>query len=109
VVNVTHPKCILSNNGTQFASKIWKNKLADMKIDVMFSPMRHSQANPSERCMREIGKFCRIYCNETHKRWPELLSHIEGWINGTLSDSTGYSPVELIFDSPKADLFEEFL
>ena len=41
--------------------------------------------------------------------WPELLSHIEGWLNGTLSDSTGYNPVELIFDSPRPDLFEEFL
>jgi hypothetical protein len=26
-----------------------------------------------------------------------------------LSDSTDYSPVELIFDSPTPDLFEEFL
>jgi hypothetical protein len=109
VVNVTRPKCILSDNGTQFASKNWKNKLAEMNIDVVFSPIPHPQANPSERCRREIGKFCRIYCNEAHKRWPELLSHTEGWLNGMLSDSTGYSPVELIFDSPRPDLFEEFL
>jgi len=26
-----------------------------------------------------------------------------------LSDSTGYSPVELILDSPRPDVFEEFL
>jgi hypothetical protein len=109
VVNVTHPKGILSDNDTQFASKNWKNKVAEINIDVMFSPIRHPQANPSERCMREIGTFCRIYCNEAHKKWPELLSHIEAWFNGTLSDSTGYSPVELIFDSPRPDLFEEFL
>jgi hypothetical protein len=59
--------------------------------------------------MREIGKFCRIYRHEAYKRWPELLSHIEGRLNGTLSDSTGYSPVGLIFDSPWPGLFEEFL
>jgi len=58
VVNLTRPKCILSESGTQFASKIWKNKLADMKIEVMFSPIRHPQASPSNRCMREFGKFC---------------------------------------------------
>ena len=109
MVNVTRPKCILSDNGTQFSSKKWKDKLAELNIGVTFSPMRRPQANPSERCMREIGKFCRIYCNEAHKRWSELLSHIEGWLNGTLSDSTGYSPNELIFDSPRPDLFEEFL
>jgi hypothetical protein len=59
--------------------------------------------------MREIGKFCRIYCSEAHKKWPELLSHIESWINGTVSDSTGYSPVELMFNDPKPNLFEKFL
>jgi len=69
----------------------------------------HPYAKPSERCMREIGKFCRIYCKEEHKSWPELISHIEGWFKGTLSDSTGYSPVELIFDNPEPDVFEEFL
>jgi hypothetical protein len=58
VVHVMRPKGILSGNGTQFASKNWKNKLADMKTDVIFPPIRHSQANPSERCMREIDKFC---------------------------------------------------
>jgi len=41
--------------------------------------------------------------------WPELLSHIEGWLNRTLFHSTGYSPVELIFVSSRSDLFEEFL
>jgi transposase InsO family protein len=108
-VNVTHPICILSDNGAQFTSKVWKNKLAGIGVDVMYSPIRHPQTNLRERCMREIGMFCHIYCNETHKKWPELLLHIEEWINGTLSDSTGYSPVELMLNDPKPDLFEKFL
>ena len=41
--------------------------------------------------------------------WPELLSQVEGWLSGILSDSTVYNPVELTFDSPRPDLFEEFL
>ena len=69
--------------------------------------MRHPQGNTSGRFMREISKFCRIYCHQAHKRRPELLSHIEGWLSGTLSDSTGYSPLQLIFDSPWPELFEE--
>jgi hypothetical protein len=106
VVNVTRPKCILSDSGTQFASKIWKNKLADMKTEVMFSPIRHPQANPSKRRMRELASSA---VSKAHKRWPELLSHIEGWLGRTLSDSTGYSPDELIFDNPRPDVFEKFL
>ena len=46
------PNCILSDNGTQFASHIWKNKLANMKISVTFSPVRHPQGNPNESYMR---------------------------------------------------------
>jgi hypothetical protein len=42
-------------------------------------------------------------------RWTELLTHLEDWLNGTLSDSTGYSRVELIFDRPMPDTFERFL
>lgn len=106
---MARPKCILSNNGTQFASKLWKNKFVDMKIEVMFSPIRHPQANPSKICMREFGKFFHTYCCEAHSRWPEMLSDIEGWLNKTMSDSTGYSPVELIFNNPRPDVFEEFL
>jgi len=37
VVNVKRPKCILSDNGTQFSSKKWKDKLAELNIGVTFS------------------------------------------------------------------------
>jgi mRNA-degrading endonuclease RelE of RelBE toxin-antitoxin system len=84
-------------------------KLADMKIDGMFAPIRLPQANPFERCVKEIGTFCHIYCHEAHTKWPELLSHIKDWLNWTLSNSTGYSPVQLVFDSPTPDLFEDSL
>jgi transposase InsO family protein len=111
VANVRRPKCILSDNGTQFASQIWKNNLADMniRVDITFSPVRHPQGNPNGRCIGRTGKFCRVYCQEAHKRCLELLSHIEGWLNGTLSHSTGYSPVALIFDSRGPDFFDEFI
>jgi hypothetical protein len=59
--------------------------------------------------MKEIGKFCRIYCHENHKRWPELTSKTENWLNGSVSDSTGYSPVELLHDKPMPDLYRKFL
>jgi hypothetical protein len=59
--------------------------------------------------MKEIGMFCLIYCHQQHKKWPELLPRIEAWLNGTLSDSTGYSPVELMYDAPRPDFFTKFL
>ena len=57
---VIKPKCILSDNGTQFQSPSWKKMLAEHNVQVRFTPIRHPQANPSERCMREISKCCKI-------------------------------------------------
>jgi hypothetical protein len=39
VVDVIRPKCILSDNGTQFASPLWRTKLTELDIDVRFSPI----------------------------------------------------------------------
>jgi hypothetical protein len=34
---------------------------------------------------------------------------MEKWLNGTISDSTGYAPLELILGQPRPDLFRKFL
>jgi hypothetical protein len=65
---VVKPKCSLSDNGTQFQSKTWRERLAENNVEVWFTPVRHPQANPSERCMGEISKFCKIYCSQNHTK-----------------------------------------
>jgi hypothetical protein len=84
VVTVRRLNCILSDNGTQFASQIWKNILADMKTDVLFAPIRHPQANTFERYMKESGNFCL----ETYKNGQNPYLTWQGWLSGTLSDLT---------------------
>jgi len=74
---VIKPKFIFSDNGTQFQSPSWRKRLAEHNMQVRFTPIRHPQANPSERCMREISKFCKIYCSQNHRKWAELLPKIE--------------------------------
>jgi transposase InsO family protein len=106
---VIKPKCILSDNGTQFQSPSWRKKLAEHNVQVRFTPIRHPQANPSERCIREISKFCKIYCSQNHRKWAELLPKIEEWLNTTVADSTGFTPVEMLFQVKKPDLFEKIL
>jgi len=51
MVNVTRPKCNLGDKGTQFASKNWKNNLADMKIGVFSHP--YVTRKPNKRKMYE--------------------------------------------------------
>jgi hypothetical protein len=62
-----------------------------------------------KRCMHEISKFCKIYCSQNHRKWAELLPKIEEWLNTTVADSTGFTPVELLLEAKKSDLFEKIL
>jgi hypothetical protein len=59
--------------------------------------------------MRELGKYFRIYCHETHKKLPELVPRVENWLNSSVSQSTGYNPVELLYGNAKPDIFRRIL
>jgi len=106
---VNKPKVIMSDNGSQFRSPSWRRKWFQNEVEVRFSPVRHPQSNPSERVIKELSKFCRIYCHHNHKRLADLLPQMERWLNITVSSSTGYAPVELIFYAQRPDIFAKFL
>ena len=74
-----------------------------------YTAVRHPQANPSERCMKEISKFFLIYCSENHKKWAELIPYIESWLNKTVAGATGFTPAELMFGGKGPNIFEDFL
>jgi hypothetical protein len=59
--------------------------------------------------MRELGKYFRIYCNETHKKWPELVPHIQDWLNSLVVETTGYAPGELLDGKSRPDIFRNLL
>jgi transposase InsO family protein len=59
------PQIILSDHGSQFISSLWKNTLTALNIKVRYTPIRNPESNPTERVMRELGKYFRIYCEET--------------------------------------------
>jgi transposase InsO family protein len=86
---VIKPEVIMSDNGSQFRSPSWKRKLSEHEAEERFSPVHHPQSTLSERVMKELSKFCRIYCHQNHKRWADLLSQIEQWLNKTVASSTG--------------------
>jgi hypothetical protein len=99
IADIIRPKCILSDNVMQFKRPMCKKQLDDLAIEVKFCPVRRSQANPSERFIKEIGKFFKNYCFQNHRRWHELLLKVEEWLNHTMADFAGFCPVELMFES----------
>jgi len=106
---VISPKVILSDNATQFRSPSWGKQLHKHGVETRFTPIRHPESNPSERYMRELSKFCRIYCNDNHKKWAELLPFIENWINNTVASATGYTPTELMYGSERRNVLNKLM
>ena len=68
-----------------------------------------SGVEPERKCMRELSKFCRIYCHDSHKKWAELLPHIERWINNTVASGTGYTPTELMYGVKRPNVFDKVM
>jgi hypothetical protein len=105
-VQVIKPKAILSDNATQFRSVQW---IKQKGVEIRFSPIRHPESNPCERYMREIGKFCRIYCHQNHKKWAEVIPHIERWINNSVCSSTNFYPSELMCGTECPSIFRQMI
>jgi len=59
--------------------------------------------------MRKLSKFCGIYCNENHRKWAELLPHIENWMNKSVCSSTGYTPSELMYGTERPNVFRKMV
>jgi len=46
--------------------------------------------------MKELSKFCLMYCHQNHRRCANLLPQIEQCLNQSFDSSTRYGAVELI-------------
>jgi hypothetical protein len=78
-------------------------------IAVKYLPIRHPPCNPSERIMRGLGTYCKIYSRDVQRSWPQLITQMENWLKTKVSSSTGYAAVELLTRETKSDLFRELL
>lgn len=56
-------QAILSDNGTQFRSTLWRWELSGYNIKVKHTSGYFPQGNPTERANREIGRLLRAFCS----------------------------------------------
>lgn len=89
------PRRILSDHGTQFTSHKYEAFLHENGVEKVWCSIRHPQSNPSERVMRELGRFFRTYCSDQHTRWARYINKIMDWVNLSVNCTTGYTPFEL--------------
>lgn len=100
------PKCIVSDHGAQFSSKMWQDRISELGIIPTMTSIYHPQSNPAERVMRELGRMFRTYCSDNHTQWPRYLTYIEWVLNNTVHEATGYTPQELFLNVQRYNPFD---
>lgn len=90
-------KHIVTDNGTQFTSKVWENGLRDLNIKFSHTTIRNPRPNSVERVNKELGRFFRTYCSHSHKSWTNIVSDIENCYNDTEHESTKHTPNQIVY------------
>lgn len=86
------PEIIITDNGSVFTSKVFKDLLDRFKITHWLNSRYHSQANPVERVNRTINTAIRTYVREDQRMWDTKIPEIEMILNTTKHTSTGFTP-----------------
>ncbi|XP_058816375.1 uncharacterized protein LOC131679659 [Topomyia yanbarensis] len=86
------PEVIITDNGSSFISKEFKELLDRFKVAHWLNSRYHSQANPVERVNRTINAAIRTYVREDQRLWDTRVSEIEMVLNTSVHSSTGFTP-----------------
>lgn len=93
------PRYLVSDNGSQFVSAIFKNFLNEFKITTWYTARYHPQANAAEAANKTIETAMRAYLKDeaNHRSWDLHLSEITCAINSAKHTSTNFSPYFVLF------------
>lgn len=91
------PQTILTDNGSQFTSKIFKNLLEHYGVTHWLTPFYHPQVNNSERVNRVITSAIRATIKSNHKTWADNIQNIANAIRNASHESTKHTPYFLTF------------
>lgn len=91
------PRVTISDNGSQFISKIYQKFLDELGVTLWYTASYHAQANPVERANKVIKTGLRAYVNENHKEWDRYIHQVACAMRSAIHDSTKYSPYYLNF------------
>lgn len=96
------PNIIISDNGSQFKSKIYADLAIKYKYALWYTPFYHSQANPSECANKIIGNAIRCYIvnDEDQRNWDKNIAYLSSAINSSFHSATKNTPYEIIFGRP---------
>lgn len=91
------PETIVSDNGVQFKSKLFKQLLNRYQIFHTLTAVHSPQANASERINRSVLSAIRAYVSPDKRNWDEVLSNIACALRSSVHSSIGIEPYYMAF------------
>jgi len=82
------PKVVITDNGVQFASLIFKGFLAEMGIRQQFTAPYTPQENPTERANKTVKTMIAQFAGQDQRNWDEKWPEIMLAVNTSTSEST---------------------
>lgn len=95
---VGKPEKILTDNATYFDNDRFKRFCTENNMKLIFTSIRHPNANPAERYNQEVIKILRLYVYERHELWFEQVQNVEYFMNNTPNTVTHISPILVMKD-----------
>jgi len=92
------PEIILTDQGTNFVSDIFKNTCKLLKISKIQTTAYHPQSNGAlERSHRTLVEYIRHFINDEQSDWDEWVPYAMFAYNTTPHTATGFTPFELVY------------
>lgn len=95
------PEAILTDCGTEFLSKLFKECCKLLQIEKINTTPYHPQTNGSlERSHRTLTEYLRHYVDSHHRDWDDYVAYAMFVYNTTKHTTTNYQPYELVYGFP---------
>ena len=92
------PKCVQSDQGSNFTSKIFRQVMNELGVECKNSSAYHPQSQGAlERFHQTLKNMMRVYCDEHEKEWDEGIPLLLFAVRESVQESLGFSPFELVF------------
>ncbi|CAF4531871.1 unnamed protein product [Rotaria sp. Silwood2] len=91
------PKHIVSDNGPQFVSNLFKNFCNILGIKQNLTANYHPQSNMTERVNRTLKPLIAIYAQQRPNSWDSEIQKLAFAIRTAVNDTTGETPAFMMF------------
>ncbi|KAI5346796.1 hypothetical protein L3X38_014675 [Prunus dulcis] len=101
------PYAIITDNGRQFDSELFRHFCTRLKINLFFASPAHPQSNGQVEAINKIvKKLLKRQLDKAKGAWPEKLPEALWAIQTSYRTSTGETPFSMAFGSEAVGIYE---